>query len=195
MTRRRRDSRGGGTARARRYRAPRGRRRGGDAEPGPPRRTRRRQGHVATQGRIPGARRRRRGWPRGSRGVSAGLAASSGHSVSASRWSVWLWLDVTTSMKSSRSGRPPARSCGRAACRSPRTSWSASRRGTGRAAGGCPSHWTRKPPWPSHHRRNVAVVGRRPAATSASSVVALKGSITASRAHLIRSPALRRRPS
>ena len=35
---------------------------------------------------------------------SRGLTRQSGMSVSASRWSVWLWLDVTTSTKSSCSG-------------------------------------------------------------------------------------------
>ena len=47
--------------------------------------------------------------------ASPGLAASSGHRVSWSRWSVWLWLDVTTSIMSSRAGsttRAVIRTCG-----------------------------------------------------------------------------------
>ena len=44
-----------------------------------------------------------------------GFTFISGSNVSRSRWSVWLWLEVTTSMKSSRSGamtRSVIRTCG-----------------------------------------------------------------------------------
>ena len=52
---------------------------------------------------------------RGDDELRARVATSSGRSVSASRWSVWLWLEVTTSTKASRSGaitRSVMRTCG-----------------------------------------------------------------------------------